>query len=440
LADAGAHSLRAAGGVDGHPEPSYEGCVIGTATIASGSRRGRRVATSPACGAAQARHPAAPRDGMHGILAYFGYPQAHEDGAERAARAGLDIVAKIGQLLLPSCEPLHVRVGIASGLVVVGDVIGDGLSQEQIAVGETPNLAARLQSLADPDTVLVTASTRRLLGRVFVCDDLGSRELKGIPQPIHSYRILGERIVESRFDAIRAEKLTRFIGRQREIEKLLDLWKRAKDGKGQIALICGEPGIGKSRISKVLEDGIAEDPHITIRYQCSPHHINSPLYPVINQLERAARFDRTDTSETKLDKLEALLSRAGRATLSDAGLFAALLSISTPGRYPALELAPQRQKDLTIDALMRQLFGLARVQPVLFVIEDVHWIDPTTLELMNRTIEPLKTASVFFLITYRPEFLPPWLDQSHSTMLRLDHLTRGQADAMASSIRQGVRL
>jgi class 3 adenylate cyclase/predicted ATPase len=375
-----------------------------------------------------------------GILAYFGYPKAHEDDAESAVRAGLDVVAKIGQLLLPSDEPLQVRVGIASGVVVLDTTIGEDLSEQQVAVGETPNLAARLQSLAAPNTVLVASSTRRLLGGVFVCDDLGPHEIKGIPQPILIHRILGERVVESRFDAIRDGKLTRFVGRQRELQELLGLWKRANDGKGQIALLCGEPGIGKSRISNVVEGSIAEDPHITIRYQCSPHHTNSPFYPVISQLERAARFERTDTPEVKLDKLEALLSKAGQTTLSDAGLFAALLSIPTSGRYPALDLAPQRQKDLTIDALIRQLFALARIQPVLFLIEDVHWIDPTTLELINRTIEPLKAASVLSLVTYRPEFLPPWLDQSHSTLLRLDRLAPEQAGAMVIDLTGGKEL
>lgn len=373
------------------------------------------------------------------ILAYFGYPRAHEDNAERAVRAALDIVAKIGQLLLPSNEPLQARIGIATGVVMVRE-IGEGLVREQSAVGETPNLAARLLSLAAPNTILVSASTHRLLGSVFACNDLGPFELKGMPQPVRVYQIIGERVVESRFDAIHAGKLTQFVGRQPELEELIGLWKRAEGGRGQIALLCGEPGIGKSRVGKTLEDRIAEDPHITIRYNCSPHHTNSPLYPVISQLERAARFERTDAPEAKLDKLEALLAGVGQSVLSDAGLFAALLSIPTSGRYPTPDLTPQRQKDLTIDALIHQLLALAHMQPVLLVLEDVHWIDPTTLELMNRTIEQLKSVPVLCLATYRPDFSPPWLGKPHVTMLRLGRLEHEQAGAMISNITGGKLL
>ena len=301
-------------------------------------------------------------------------------------------------------------------------------------------MAARLLSLAAPNTILVSASTHRLLGSVFACNDLGPFELKGMPQPVRVYQIIGERVVESRFDAIHAGKLTQFVGRQRELEELIGLWKRAEGGRGQIALLCGEPGIGKSRARKTLEDRIAKDPHITIRYNCSPHHTNSPLYPVISQLERAARFERTDAPEAKLDKLEALLAGAGQSVLSDAGLFAALLSIPTSGRYPTPDLTPQRQKDLTIDALIHQILALAHMQPVLLVLEDVHWIDPTTLELMNRTIEQLKSVPVLCLATYRPDFSPPWLGQPHVTMLRLERLDHEQAGAMISNVTGGKQL
>jgi len=369
-----------------------------------------------------------------GLLVYFGYPQAHEDDAESAVRAGLDLVAKVGQLLLPSGEPLQIRVGIATGLVIVGETIGEGSSREQAVVGETPNLASCLQSQAAPNTVVVAASTRRLLGGVFVCEDLGSFELKGFLEPVKAWRVTGERAVDSRFDATRSGRLTQFVGRQNELTQLLSLWGRAKAGEGQLALLCGEPGIGKSRLSLAFFEQISDEPHITIRYQCSPHHINSPFYPVIRQLERAARFERDDTADVKLKKLEAVLSLAGQATLADAPLFAALLSIPTGGRYPALSLTPQQQKNLTIAALIRQLLGLARAQPVLFVFEDVHWIDPTTLDVLNRVIEPINQAPIFFLTTFRPEFFPPWLDRSNVTMLRLNRLGRDQARAIIVDI------
>ena len=375
-----------------------------------------------------------------GLLAYFGYPQAHEDDAECAVRAGLDLVAKVGQLLLPSNEPLQIRVGIATGLVVVGETIGEGSSREQAVVGETPNLASRLQSLAPPNTVVVAANTRRLLGDVFVCEYLGSYELKGISEPAKAWRVTGERAVESRFEAMRSGKLTQFVGRQTELSQLLSLWERAKAGEGQVSLLCGEPGIGKSRLSMALFEQTSAEPHMTIRHQCSPRHVNSPFYPIIRQFERAARFERDDTADVKLEKLETLLSLAGQTTLADAPLFAALLSIPTGGRYPELDLTPERQKNLTIAALNRQLFGLAQTRPVLVVFEDVHWIDPTTLDLINQLIEPIKEAPILYLITFRPEFFPPWLDWSNVTMLRLNRLGHDHARAIIVEIAGGKEL
>ncbi len=371
-----------------------------------------------------------------GLLAYFGYPQAHEDDAERAARAGLDLVAKVTQLLLPTGEPLQVRVGIATGLVVVGDSAGE----EQIVVGETPNLAFRLQSVAAPNTTVVAASTKRLLGDVFVCEQLGPFELKGLSEPVAAWRVLGERVGESRFAAIRSKKLTRFVGRQNELNRLYDLWKRAKGGNGEIVLLCGEAGIGKSRISEALLDWIADDAHVTIRLQCSPYHTNSPFYPVITQHEHAAHFQQLDPPEVKLEKLEALLSEIGPEILADAPLYAALLSIPTDERYQALDLTPRRQKDFMIEALTRQVLTLARTKPVIFVIEDAHWIDPSTLEGTNRFIEAVKTAPVLLLITFRPEFIPPWLDQPHVTMIQLDRLGRDKVSAMIRDVAGGKEL
>jgi chorismate mutase-like protein len=355
-----------------------------------------------------------------GLLVYFGYPQAHEDDAERAVRAGLEIVGKVGQILLPSGHPLQVRVGIATGVVVVGEDICEGSAREQAVFGETPNLATRLQQLAPPNSVIVAASTHRLIGAAFVCADLGGVKVKGRSRPVGAWRIISERVVESRFDAIRSKRLTRFVGRQEQLNRLWNFWEQAKSGSGQVALLCGEPGIGKSRITNTLLDSIAEEHHVMLRCQCSPHHTNSPFFPIINQLERAARFEREDSPHTKLDKLEALLAQAGDESLADAPLFAALLSIPPDTRYRALEFTPKRQKELTITALARQLLGRARFRPVLFLIEDVHWIDATTLEAISRSIPLIKTARVLLLITFRSEFMPPWLDQSHVTMLRLN--------------------
>ena len=374
-----------------------------------------------------------------GILAYFGYPQAHEDDAECAARAGLDLVAKVSQLVLPSHEPLKIRVGIATGLVVVGETIGEGPSREQSVVGETPNLASRLQGLARPNTVVVAANTRRLLGDTFVCEDLGFHQVKGISGPVKVWRVTGEGVVESRFDALRSANLSQFVGRENELDLLVSFWARAKAGQGQVALICGEPGIGKSRLSLALLEQVASEPHITVRCQCSPHHVNSPFYPVIRQFEHAARFDRDDSADVKLNKLDALLSMAGH-TSADAPLLAALLSIPTGNRYPALELTPQQQKTQTISALIRHLRGLARKQPVLFVVEDVHWVDPTTLDLLNRIIDAISKTPVFCLISFRPEFFPPWLDRSTVTMLRINRLARDQVHAMILDVTGGKAL
>jgi class 3 adenylate cyclase/predicted ATPase len=375
-----------------------------------------------------------------GIVAYFGYPQAYEDDAERAVRAGLDVAAKVSRLLLPSGERLQVRVGIATGLVVVGETLGESSAQEQAAVGITPNLAARLQALADPNTVLIAESTQRLLGNVFVYEAVRPYQLKGFAEPVSAWRVVGERVVDSRFDAQRSGRLTQFVGRQHELQRLLDLWDKTKCGECHVALLCGEAGIGKSRISKMLHDRLSDTPHLRIQYQCSPYHTNSPFYPVINQLEHAAGFEAEDTPKVRLEKLGTMLTLASQATLADIGLYAALLSIPTDGLYEQTDVTPQRQKDLTIDALIRQLLAIAQTRPVLFVLEDVHWIDPTTLELVNRTIRSIKTASVLFLLTFRLDFIPPWLDQPHVTMLRLEKLGRDQAGAMILGVAGGKQI
>ena len=374
-----------------------------------------------------------------GLLAYFGYPAAHEDEAENAVRAGLDLVAKVGRLLLPSGEALQVRVGVATGLVVVGNNMMNG-STEVAATGETPNLAARLQELAAPNTVVVSEVTRRLLGGGFVCERFGPHRAKGFSEPINTFRITGEKAVESRFDAKIRSKLTQFVGRGRELALLANLWERAKKGEGQVALICGEPGIGKSQISLAMNNAVAPDNHTTIRWQCSSNHMNSPFYPVIQNLERAARFERDDSAEARLKKLEALLVRYGQPTLADAPLFAALLSVPSGGRYPPLNMTPQRQKDLTIEALIRQALARTPQKPAFAILEDVHWVDPTTLELLDRTIEAIKAAPMLILITYRPEFFAPWLDQPHVTMVHLERLNKDEVGTMLADLTAGKSL
>jgi class 3 adenylate cyclase len=360
------------------------------------------------------------------ILAVFGYPKCDEDDAERAVHAGLDLVVNVGELLSPSAEPLRARIAIATGLVLVGE--------DQRVVGEPMVTAGRLRNKTPPNSVTITASTRKLLGSVFVYDNLDLGEFDGLSEPLTPYLVTGKRAVESRFTARRTGKLTKLVGRQNELQQISNLWERTKGGKGQVALLCGEVGIGKSRVYEDWLDRISDEPHITIRYQCSPRHTNSPFYPVINQLGYAARLDRKDSPDVKLRKLEALLSQAGAATLADIPFLAALLSIPTDGFCCLRDLTPQRQRDLTIAALLRQVLGLAITQPVVIALTDAHWIDSSTLELFTRCIPEITTARVFILVSFRPEFFPQWLDQSHVTMLRLDRLPREQTEAIVLDV------
>jgi DNA-binding response OmpR family regulator/class 3 adenylate cyclase/predicted ATPase len=354
----------------------------------------------------------------HEILALFGYPQAHEDAAARAVHAGLHLVAKT--VLSPSGKPLQVRVGIATGLVVIAD---------QGAVGEPLTVAVGLRNKAPPSSVIVAATTRRLIGGEFICDEPSLCELPEISVKVDVCGVKGARIVESRFNSMRGAALTQFVGRQHELRQLLAAWERAKAGKGQVVLLGGEAGIGKSRLCETFLNRIAEEPHITIRYQCSPHHINSPFWPIINQLERAAGFEVADPPDIKLKKLEDMLSRSGAATLADIRSYAALLSIPT-GERPVPGSTAQRKKDLTIKAVVQQNVNLSRMLPVVIVLADAHWIDSSTIELLNRMIASIKTARCIVVISFRPELFPPWLDESHVTMLRLARLGREQINAI----------
>ena len=367
-----------------------------------------------------------------GVLAYFGYPRAHEDEAERAVRAGLAITAAIAQLRPSGGEPLAARVGIATGLVVVGELIGEGGAQEQTVVGETPNLAERLQTLAAPSEVVISQATRRLVGGLFELADLGPLRLKGFAEPVGAWRVEGEGRAEARFEALHGERLTPLVGREHELGILLERWAWAKDGDGQVVLLSGEPGIGKSRVIRALRERLDDEPYTPLSHYCSPYHTNSALYPVIGLLERATRLDRDDPLEAQLAKLEAVLARSSDCLDEVVPLLAALLAVPTGGRYPALALTPEVQKRRTLQALVDQVAGLAAQQPVLALYEDVHWIDPSTLGLLGLVIERIQQLPVLVLITFRPEFQPPWTGQAHVTILTMSRLGRRQgADLVA---------
>jgi predicted ATPase/class 3 adenylate cyclase len=359
-----------------------------------------------------------------GVLAYFGYPQAHEDDAERAIRAGLEIVTTARRVPVAPGGRLRVRVGIATGLVVVGDLVGAGEAHERGVVGETPNLAARLQTLAEPGSVVIAASTHKLTGGIFEYEELGEVELKGFVAPVAAWRVRGEGVVESRFEALHsAAALAPLVGREEEIQLLLQRWTQAKESEGRVVLLTGEPGIGKSRLSVALEERLLDEPHVRLRYFCSPYHQDSALHPTIVQLERAAGFERDDTLETKLHKLEALLTQTS-SPIADVILLADLLNIPGGDLYAPRQLNPQRKKEETFEALLRQLVALAQHQPVLMIFEDVHWIDPSSRELLDRVIDRAAGLPMLLLITFRPEFQPPWSGRSHVTVLALGRLDR----------------
>ena len=372
-----------------------------------------------------------------GVLVYFGYPQAHEDDAERAVRAGLELIAAVSDL--KTHAPLQARVGIATGLVVVGDLIGSGASQEQAIVGETPNLAARLQGVAEPNSVVIAESTRKLVGNLFELQDLGSQELKGIAGVVRAWTALRPASVESRFDALHVTGVTELVGRDEELELLLRRWARAKTGEGQVVLLSGEPGIGKSRLTAALMERLATEPHIRLRYFCSPQHTDSALYPIIGQMERAAGFKPDDVTQSKLDKFDALLAKSFTPR-QDAGLLAEMLSLPNDGRYPNLELAPQQRRQRTLEALNAQIASLAKQTPVLMIFEDVHWIDPTSLEVLGRGISRNQGLGALLIITYRPEFEPPWIGQPHVTSLTLNRLALREIATLVDRVTGNKRL
>jgi class 3 adenylate cyclase/predicted ATPase len=372
-----------------------------------------------------------------GIVAYFGWPRAHEDEAERAVRAALRILDAVGRIATPSREALAARIGIATGVVVVGDLIGEGAAQEEAVIGDTPNLAARLQSLADPNEVIISEGTRRLLGGLFEFADLGAQSLKGLASPVKVFRVLGPGRAESRFEAFHGPRPEPLVGRAAELSLLLDRWERATAGEGQVVFLSGEPGIGKSRVVLALRERLAKEPFTPVSLFCSPYHANSALFPVIGQLERAAGFGRNDTPNEKLAKVRALLAPYSQDVEEATALVAATLSLPADG-LP--DLTPERQKQRTIEILLEQFHGLCKRQPVLAVYEDAHWIDPSTAEFLGLIIERAQRLRTLVVITFRPEFNPPWTGYTHVTSLSLSRLARSDVTEMIDRVTGGKAL
>ena len=366
-----------------------------------------------------------------GVLVYFGYPQAHEDDAERAVRAGLELIGAVSSI--KSNASLQTRVGIATGLVVVGDLVGSGEAQERGIVGETPNLAARLQGIAEPNTVVIAEATRKLLGNLFELEDLGAKDLKGIAGPVRTWAALRASSAEGRFEALHATGLTALVGREEELELLLRRWSQGKTSEGQVVLLSGEAGIGKSRLTAALLERLAGEPHTRSRYFCSPQHTDSAFYPIISHMERAAGFAHDDNAQVKLDKLDAVLAPTS-TSIQDVALFAEMLSLPNDGRYPALDLAPEQRRQGTMNALIAQTEALTRTKPVLMIFEDAHWTDPTSLELFGRAVDRIAGLRVLLIVTFRPEFAPPWIGRSHVTALTLNRLAQRDINAMIDRV------
>jgi class 3 adenylate cyclase/predicted ATPase len=367
-----------------------------------------------------------------GVLVYFGYPQAHEDDAERAVRAGLALVEAVGKLRTQ--EPLQVRLGVATGLVVVGDIVGSGEAQERGVVGETPNLAARLQGLAEPGSLALSAATRRLLAHRFRLRSLGPQWVKGLAEPVEAFAVEGVSVAESRFESVHAGLLTGFVGREHELGLLIERWDLAYDGEGQVVLLAGEPGIGKSRILRELRERLEAEGTRSLRFHCSPYYVNSAFYPIVDNFERTLQFARGAAAEEKLDKLEALIVGEYGRPREDVRFIASMLSIPWEARYGALAMTPQRFKEEILRALVDAVEAVARRQPTVMLFEDAHWADATTLETLDMLLHRVRNVPLLAVITHRLEFPPRWSQHGHVAALSLSKLTPGQSTAMVSRL------
>jgi class 3 adenylate cyclase/predicted ATPase len=369
-----------------------------------------------------------------GVLTYFGWPKAYEDQAERAVRAGLDATTAVAAVGIDGGETLCARVGIATGQVVVGDLVGNATIDAKAVTGETPNLAARLQGVADPGQVVIGGTTRQLTGQTFELHDLGLQDLKGFSESVPAWGVVGESAAESRFEAVHAGARTLLVGREHELALLCERWELAKSGESQVVLLSGGAGIGKSRMVQALRNEIGDEQNFRLRYQCSPHHTNSAFHPVIRRLERAAGFSNEDSSEVKLVKLEALLRPTTEELEAIVPLFVTLLSFPEDGRCGTLDLTPQQLRDRTIEALIDQVLALSRLRPVLFVVEDAHWIDPSTKSLVGEIMARVVDQAIFLLITNRPVDTPLWPGHPHLTSIALNRLGRKQSAEIVQSV------
>ena len=376
-----------------------------------------------------------------GLLVYFGYPQAHEDDAQRAVRAGLDMLAAMEApkscLQQEKSIQLALRIGIHTGLVVVGAMGGQG-RQEQLALGETPNIAARIQGLTAPNTVAISEATYRLAQGYFACEALGAQTLRGVGEPITLYRVLRESGAHNRLDIVSARGLTPLVGREQEVALLLERWTQVKAGHGHVVLLMGDAGIGKSRLVQMLKDHVTHEPHMRWECRSSEYYQNTALFPLVDLFQRLLRFDAHETPDAKLAKLEHALSQYRLPLEESVPLFAPLLSLSLPeSRYAPLTVSPQRQRQKMLETIIAILLELAERQPVLFILEDLHWTDPSTLELLGLLLDQTPTASLLVLLTCRPHFQPTWHHRSYLTEMTVHRLSRHQIEQMTTHVAGG---